>query len=144
MALEGSGSVGKHGDSQVSAPSHSTQPPVHRGGGGGGGGGVGGAAGGTERCLIYISSFSSPSNDFGVLLGLDVASCIKDNNLKISEVPDTLPPVAEISSAPHSQRQFAAPNSTLSSKTLYSLVHGDSLRLTSSAAAFKLSNGLFV
>lgn len=44
LALEGSGSVGKHGDSQVSAPSHSTQPPVHWGGG-------------REGRLIYISSF---------------------------------------------------------------------------------------
>lgn len=35
-----------------------------------------------EGRLIYVSSFSSPSNDFVGLPGLEIVSCIKDNNLK--------------------------------------------------------------
>lgn len=39
-----------------------------------------------QRCLIYISSFSSPSNDFVALPGLEIVSCIKGDTLKESEI----------------------------------------------------------
>lgn len=43
-----------------------------------------------QRCLIYISSFSSPSNDFVALPGLKIVSCIKGDNLKASEISDMI------------------------------------------------------
>lgn len=78
MALEGSGSAGKHGDSQVSAASHSTQPPVHRGGRGGKeeGGGE------RERLDSYFISPRGFNHFVGAVKAGRIVSCFKDDNLK--------------------------------------------------------------
>lgn len=55
-----------------------------------------------QRCLIYISSFSAPSNDFVALPGLETVSRVRGDDLKVSEVSEkrwsshTLPPAPEI------------------------------------------------